>query len=334
MKEWILVTGGAGYIGTNVVNLLARAGENVIVVDNFSNCVRSHIDTVCKLYKGRVIVRTADLLDSFEMQKLFEEFAIKKVVHLAGKKYVSESETKRDLYYKNNILATDKLLSLISNYGVDKLVFSSSITVYGNAKVVPVDESAPFQPISYYAETKVEGEKMIKSWANRYGGVKANILRLANPVGAGPYMLGDENLSGMQAVVPYLTSCVLAGKPIRINGNTHNTKDGTAIRDYVHVEDIAAAFVAACALDKKGFEVFNIGRGGEGYSVLDLVKTIEEVVGVPLTVEFGPRRDGDVSVFVANNQKMIDGLEVVPTKDLTEMVKSQYDFSRNLNQQK
>ena len=333
MKEWILVTGGAGYIGTNVVNLLARAGENVLVVDNFSNCVRSHIDTVCKMHKGKVVVQSADLLDSFTMQKLFEEYPIKTVVHLAGKKYVSESETKKDLYYKNNILATDKLLNLVSKYGVGNLVFSSSITVYGNAKTVPVDESAPFQPISYYAETKVEGEKMIKSWTN-HTGASAGILRLANPVGAGPFMLGDENLSGMQAVVPYLVSCVLDGKPIRINGNTHDTKDGTAIRDYIHVEDIAAAFVAACALEKNGVEVFNVARGGEGYTVLDLVKTIEEVVGVPLTVEFGPRRDSDVSVFVANNQKMIKGLQVLPTKDLKEMVKSQYEFSKNLKKEK
>ena len=334
MKEWILVTGGAGYIGTNVVNLLARAGENVIVVDNFSNCVRSHIDTVCKLHKGKVVVNAVDLLDDYEMKKIFEKFNIKTVVHLAGKKYVSESETKRDAYYKNNILATDKLLSLISNYGVGNLVFSSSITVYGNAKTVPVDESAPFQPISYYAETKVEGEKMIKSWTSHTNGAGAGILRLANPVGAGPFMLGDENLSGMKAVVPYLVDCVLDGKSITINGNTHATKDGTAIRDYVHVEDIAASFVAACVLDKNGMEVFNIGRGGEGYSVLDLVKTIEDVVGTPLAVEFGPRREGDVSVFVANNKKMIKGLQVTPTKDLTEMVKSQYEFSKNLRQEK
>ena len=327
----VLVTGGAGYIGTNVVNTLATRGHKVVVIDNFSNSYSSAINKLAGTYNENLKVYNFDLLDIEKLKEVLKSENIDAVIHLAGKKYVAESFKNKDEYYKNNIVLTQKLLDSLEKFNIRNLVFSSSITVYGNPQKDVVDETSNCSPLSPYAEQKLEGEKLIKTWQQK-NGTSAVVLRLSNPVGANADMfLGDNpKTKEYMGVLPYILQKAKNGEKLTFNGGNHTTKDGTTVRDYIHVQDVANAFANAVEKNDLKFSVYNIGSSYPGYSVLDILHQTEECLNKKLNYKFGAKRDGDVSVFISNNSKAKTNINLKITKNLYDMVESQIRFEENL----
>lgn len=323
----ILLTGGAGYIGTNVCKKLVQQGYRVVVADNFSNSKRYNIDKLLKAYPNLIKVYNIDLLNIAEMENIFKNEQIEKCIHLAGKKYVAESFKKEQEYYDSNVLLTQNLINMLEKYNVYKLVFSSSITVYGKTEKDIVDEYEIKSPLSPYAEQKNICEKIIQEWQQKHN-ADAKVLRLSNPVGADmEFNLGDDAINTKYfGIMPYIIDKAKKNESLVFNGGNHQTKDGTTIRDYIHIEDVANAFVNAVEYKNNNFDVFNIGSGYPGYSVLDILKTTEKIIGKKLQYSFGPKREGDVSVFISNNEKAKDILNFKVTKNLYDMVDSQVKF--------
>lgn len=327
-KEWVLLTGGAGYIGLNVAKALLEQGKNVVIVDNFSNSYKSHLDKILKENKNSLKFYNVDLRDVASTKEVFKSHLFTSVIHLAGKKYVGESFKKTKLYKENNIDATKTLLDMMTKFKIKKIVFSSSITVYGNVKG-KIKEDCPLAPISPYAKQKEEGEKMICEWAEKHGG-KYVILRLSNPIGAGDEgKLGEHSKSKYKGVVPYLVERAREGGSIVLNGNDHPTRDGTTIRDYVFVEDVAKAF--AKAVSYCGSEIINVGTSEEGFTVLEILKEVEKVTMKKLNFSFREKQAGDVSVITTDNKKLKKLFGIIPNRDLTMLIKSHYDFVCKMN---
>ena len=328
----ILVTGGGGYIGSNIVLKLVQQGYKVVVVDNFSNSNSTVIRNLQEKYKNNIKIYNFDLLDTEKLEKVLVNENIFSVLHLAGKKYVPESFNKEEEYYLNNVVLTQKLLDSMEKCKIKNLVFSSSITVYGKPSCETVKETEPLSPLSPYASQKAECEKLVQEWQSRTKS-SAVILRLSNPIGANvDYLLGDNpKTTQYKGILPYLLDKAKNNSSIVLNGGDHPTKDGTTIRDYIHVEDVASAFIKASALQNGEFNVFNIGSGGEGYSVLDILNQVEKSLNKKLDYSFGPKREGDVSVFISDNSNAKKRLNLNITKKLSDMVDSQVTFEENLN---
>ena len=322
----VLVTGGAGYIGANVAQKLLETDYKVVVIDNFSNSYPDGIDRLKKKFGNHISVYQFDLLDTQKLEKVFEEEDIRNVVHLASKKYVPESFEKKEEYYKNNVILTDILLKTMTKYEVKNLVFSSSITVYGKTDKANVDETQTCNPLSPYAKQKLECEALIKDWQKKTNS-SAVILRLSNPVGANTaFMLGDNpKTKSYMGVLPYIVCN--ANNRLTFNGGDHPTKDGTTIRDYIHVEDVSMAFKFALEKVDNKFSIYNIGSSGDGYSVLDILKECEKALNKKIDYSFGPRRDGDTSIFISNNSKAQKEISLSITKNLTDMVSSHMEFT-------
>jgi len=322
----ILVTGGAGYIGTNVVNALVLRGEKVVVVDDFSNCKQKYIDKLKNLYKGQVECFSFSFGDREKLESLFKTHNFSAVIHLAGKKYVQESNEKQELYKLVNVDMTQTLLDVMKEFSVKKIVFSSTAMVYGNVMPCPISELRELSPVSYYATTKLMAEKLIADFVKTSKG-QGVILRLSNPIGADDkLMLGDDNLAKAKPILPYLLDAAKNGNKVVLNGNDYNTKDGTPVRDYVHVCDVAEAFCLAVEKDVEDLEIYNIGSGNEGQSVLQILQEVEKVVGKSVDHSFGERREGDVEIFVSDNSKAKNDLGLKISRDLNDMVLSQYKF--------
>lgn len=326
MNKVVLVTGGAGYIGSNIICKLARCNCKIVCVDNFSNSFNFAINRLMEKYSN-VILEQGDLLDISFIENLFLKYNVDCVIHMAGKKYVKDSFYETEEYYKNNIIATKNLLDVMSKYKVNKIIFASSISVYGVSGIPPYKEDYEFNPQSPYAEMKVEGEKMIEKWCDQ--NKMATILRLSNPVGANlELMLGDNSKNSNLHLLPYILSNL--DKDLKFNAASIPTKDGTTIRDYIHVEDIANAFVNSYNNLKNGYHVYNIGSGEPGYSVLDMVKQIEKTLNVKIRYVIQNCREGDVPISIGDNTKAKQELSLVITKNLHEIVKSQHEFSKFL----
>jgi len=324
MEKYILVTGGAGYIGSNVILKLAKNNYKIVCLDNFSN---SYPDAIYKITEkfSNVFIENVDLLKTKSLKKVFKKYDFETVIHLAGKKYIQESIEKTKLYYKHNVVATCRLLKLMKKFDVRKMIFASSITVYGNNPVQPLLEDFVKKPISPYACQKDLGEKLIEKWTKKYG--DAIILRLSNPIGAETeFMLGNNGKNQDKSILPYIFEN--HDKILKFNGNTHPTKDGTTVRDYIHVEDVANAFIKAVNIQKQGFNIYNVGSGNEGYSVLDLLNAVEKVLNKNLEFTFGEKKKGDVSILIGDNSKAKKELGFKIEKSLLDMVQSQYDFKK------
>lgn len=330
----ILITGGAGYIGSNIVAKLCHEGYNCVIVDNFSNSYPQTIEKLVNAYPTNIKVYHQDILDSAGMERIMEQEAIDVIMHMAGKKYVGESFDKTDEYYSHNVVATMNLLHSMEKLGINKFVFSSSITVYGDCGKEYVDETTPLHPLSPYAMQKMECEEEIAHWRERSHGC-AIVLRLSNPVGADTqYMLGDNSKNkGQQGVVPFMINRVLSGEPLFINGCDHPTKDGTTVRDYVHVQDVATAFTLATkyVIEESDFmHIFNCGSSKPGYSVKDIICEISNVLDKKVDYSVGPRRAGDVSIFLSDISAISSTLHFAPTRNLHEMVQTHYEFHTHL----
>lgn len=297
----ILVTGGAGFIGSHTVVELWNVGYEPIIIDNFSNSKRWILNNIRQLTHKAIKCYEIDCCDEEALDQLIKkEGQIFGIIHFAAFKSVSESVKNPTLYYKNNLKSLANVIKLKAKYNIPDLVFSSSATVYGNADHLPVSEDCKMkEAASPYGETKQLGEKMIRE--NLETG--AIILRYFNPIGAHPSGLLGELPSGIpQNLVPYITQTA-SGKRAFLNvfGTDYNTEDGTCIRDYIHVVDLAKAHVAALGrlLSKRRTDVYNIGTG-KGNSVKEVIETFEKVNGIKLAVKYAKRRSGDVEAIYAD----------------------------------
>jgi len=327
MKK-ILVTGGAGYIGSHTIVDLIENGFDVISVDNFSNSYPSSLEGVKKISGKTIKNYNIDLANIIDVEKIFQDNKdIDGIIHFAAYKYVNESVDEPIEYYRNNIVSLLNLLDCCKKYNVKNLVFSSSCSVYGNAKKLPVDENTALCiSESPYAETKVMAERILQDFT-KVNTLKVALLRYFNPIGAHKSGFIGENPKGIpQNVVPRITGTVLGQfKEFKIFGTDYNTKDGTCIRDYIHVSDIANGHTLALQWlnkkEKQGCEIFNMGSGN-GVSVLELINAFEKGSGKKLNYTLENRRQGDVVEIYANNNKAREILGWNPQFTVEDMMKS------------
>lgn len=302
MATKILVTGGTGYIGSHTVVELQQAGYEVVIIDNLSNSNRDVLKGIEAITGVAPVFVEGDCTDLDTLKKLFEQNpGIKGIINFAASKAVGESVQKPLLYYRNNLTTLINLLECMPLYGVKGIVFSSSCTVYGEPDVNPIDESAPIKPAtSPYGNTKQISEEIITDFIHSGAPVKSIILRYFNPMGAHPSAkIGELPLGVPQNLVPYLTQAA-AGirKELTVFGDDYNTPDGSCIRDYIDVVDLAKAHVVAMkrmldGKDTDSIEIFNLGTG-RGVSVLELINAFEKATGVSVPHKIGDRREGDI----------------------------------------
>lgn len=302
MATKILVTGGTGYIGSHTTVELQKAGYDVVIIDNLSNSSIEVLDGIEAITGIRPEFVKGDVCDIHTLRKLFTDYpGIKGIINFAASKAVGESVQKPLLYYRNNLNSLMNLLECMPEFGVKGIVFSSSCTVYGEPDVNPIDETAPIKPAtSPYGNTKQVSEEIITDYIHSGAPIKSIILRYFNPVGAHPSALIGELPNGVpNNLIPYLTQTA-AGirKELTVFGNDYNTPDGSCIRDFIDVVDLAKAHVIAMHRmlekdDTDGIEIFNLGTG-RGLSVLELLNSFERATGVKVPYKIGQRRAGDI----------------------------------------
>ena len=311
MKDKILVTGGTGYIGSHTTVELQKAGYDVVIIDNLSNSNIEVLDGIEAITGIRPVFVKGDCTDIETLRKLFKENpGIKGIINFAASKAVGESVHKPILYYRNNLGTLLNLLECMPEYGVKGIVFSSSCTVYGEPDKNPIDETAPIKPAtSPYGNTKQISEEIITDVIHSGAPIKSIILRYFNPIGAHESaLIGELPVGVPQNLVPYLTQAA-AGirKELTVFGDDYNTPDGSCIRDYIDVVDLAKAHVTAMKrmldnLDTDAIEIFNLGTG-RGLSVLELINNFERATGVKVPYHIGARREGDIEKIWADPTK-------------------------------
>ncbi len=309
MKK-ILVTGGTGYIGSHTVVELQQAGYEVVIVDDLSNSSTDVLDGITRITGERPIFEKLDCVDLEALKGVFEKHQFDGIIHFAASKAVGESVQKPLLYYRNNLVSLINLLELMPTYGVKGIVFSSSCTVYGEPDVNPIDESAPIKPAeSPYGNTKQINEEIIQDFVHSGAPIKSIILRYFNPIGAHPSAeIGELPIGVPQNLVPYITQTAIGiREQLSVFGDDYNTPDGSCIRDFINVVDLAKAHVVAIdrmLTDKsdEAIEIFNLGTG-VGLSVLELIKVFEKVSGKPLNYKIVGRREGDIEQIWAQPDK-------------------------------
>ncbi len=313
MKKTILVTGGTGFIGSHTSVELINAGYDVVIVDNLSNSKAEVVDGIEQITGTRPAFEQVDCCDVTALEGVFKKHpGICGVIHFAASKAVGESVQKPLLYYRNNLLSLINVLSLMPKYGAKGIIFSSSCTVYGqpDPEFLPVTEEAPIKKAeSPYGNTKQVNEEIIQDFIKSGANINAIILRYFNPIGAHPTAIIGELPNGVPAnLVPFLTQVAIGIRPcLKVFGSDYDTPDGSCVRDYIYIMDLAKAHVAAMAriLDGKSaepVEIFNVGTGN-GVSVLELVHTFEKCTGVKLNYEMADRRAGDTEKVWGNVDK-------------------------------
>lgn len=302
----VLVTGGAGYIGSHTLVELLGQGHDALVVDDFSNGSPVALERVRGLTNGRLDVEQADVRDAGRLTPILQAYRPDAVIHFAGLKSVGESERRPVDYWDVNVGGTTALLRAMDAAGTRKVIFSSSATVYGEPQYLPYDEDHPIRPASVYGQTKAVAEQVLTGWARATEGAAAILLRYFNPVGAhASARMGEDPAGVPENLMPFLAQ-VAAGRrdSLRIWGDDWPTPDGTGVRDYVHVTDLARAHVAALdhADRVTGAHAFNVGTG-RGTSVREMLGAFERAVGRPLSHEVHPRRPGDIAEMQADSAK-------------------------------
>lgn len=330
----VLVTGGCGYIGSHtVVDLLAH-GYEVVSIDNFARSQASTLERMEKISGKRILNIDLDLADSEAISQVSHQLThIDGIIHFAAYKSVVESVREPDLYYYNNINSLLNVLKIAKDNGIPSLVFSSSCAVYGNVDQLPVNESTPLAPTaSPYAETKVIGERIVRDHCKSNPGLQAILLRYFNPVGAHTSaLIGERPLSVPDNLVPYITQTAAGIRDtLTVFGNDYPTRDGSCVRDYIHVMDIARAHTNALEWMAKGgmkerVEVFNLGTGN-GVTVLEVIKAFEKATGISLNYRIGPRRPGDVIAVYADNTKAVQELNWKIEYSLEEMMRTAWEW--------
>lgn len=324
----VLVTGGAGFVGSHTSLVLLEAGFDLIVLDNFSNSSRESLVRVSKLANRSCVVIEGDIRDKALLEEIFDKHQISAVFHFAGLKAVGESVEKPLDYYSTNVEGTTCLCSAMSQAAVYKLVFSSSCTIYGNTHLVPIkEEDNTNQPINPYGRSKLMAEQILADLAAAQPKWKIASLRYFNPIGAHDSGLIGEDPKGIpKNLVPYITQVAIGRlEMLRIFGNDYATIDGTGVRDYLHVMDVAEGHLAALRAieDLNGFNVWNLGTG-EGYSILELLKVFETVSARKIPYCFEARRAGDVGRVFCDPSKAHRELNWKARRDLNTMVRDSW----------
>lgn len=317
----VLVTGGAGYIGSHTVYHLLRAGHDVLVVDDLSRGRRENVAP------GRL--HEFNLLDTERLAALCGSGSFDAVIHFAGFIAVGESMRLPELYFRNNVSATISLFEAMEAAGIRRLVFSSSAAVYGEPRENPIREDAPGAPVSPYGESKLMVERMLR-WLDLTRGLRSVSLRYFNACGAEPGSGLGEAHEPETHLIPLLLRAVKTGRPATIFGDDYPTPDGTCIRDYIHVSDLAAAHIAALEwlLEGGATETLNVGTGA-GHSVREVIAAVEEVTGTKVPYRIGPRRPGDAPVLVADPERLGRLFGWRPRyRSLREMVRTAWEFEK------
>ncbi len=315
----VLVTGGAGYIGSVTAHLLKRRGFDVVIVDDLS---RGHAHNL-----GELPFHKLHLSETDALQYVLGRERVDAVIHFAAHSMVGESTKKPELYFLNNIGGSASLFTAMIHANVRRLVFSSTAAVYGTPTIVPIPEDLPFAPVNPYGESKVLVETMLK-WMDLCSGFRSISLRYFNACGSDPESGIGEEHEPETHLIPLLLRAVITGKPMTIFGDDYETPDGTCIRDYIHVTDLAEAHVVAIEklLAGGGSDVFNVGTGA-GQSVLEVMHAVEKITGGKVPHSIGPRRDGDPAVLVANSDKLKRTLGWKPKfPDLDDIVVTAWQF--------
>ena len=342
MKQTILVTGGTGFIGSHTTVELQNAGYQVVIVDNLSNSKENVVDGIEKITGVRPAFEKVDCCDLEGMERVFQKYPnIEGIIHFAASKAVGESVEKPLLYYRNNIVSLVNLLELMPKYHVKGIIFSSSCTVYGqpDPENLPVTEDAPVKPAeSPYGNTKQINEEIIRDDINSGAPIKAILLRYFNPIGSHPSSIIGEMPNGVPMnLIPYVTQTAMGiREQLKVFGNDYDTPDGTCIRDYIYVVDLAKAHVKAMTrvldTDSEQLEVFNVGTG-HGCTTKEIVDAFEKATGVKLNWTFAPRRAGDIEKVWADPKKANDVLGWKAETSLEDTLKSAWNWQKKLREE-
>lgn len=325
----ILVTGGAGFIGSHTVVELLDSGYEVVIIDNFSNSSPKVLDSIKEITNKDFKFYEGDVCDKQLLNKIFDENDINSVIHFAGFKAVGESVKKPLMYYRNNIDSTLSLLEVMGNHNVKKIVFSSSATVYGKPKELPIKEDASLSTTNPYGSTKLMIEGILKDLYISDNSWSIAVLRYFNPIGAHPTGLIGENPKDIpNNLMPYIVK--VANKELKelsVFGNDYDTHDGTGVRDYIHVVDLSRGHIKAIEKVNKdtGINYYNLGTG-TGYSVLDIVETFKRVNNIDVPYKIVDRRPGDIDACFADPTKALNELGFKATHTLDEMCKDAYNY--------
>ena len=328
-KKRILVTGGTGYIGSHTVVELIENGYEVVIVDNLSNSSRDVLDKIKEITGVKPMFRKTDIRNELALEELFSALEFDAVIHFAGLKAVGESVEKPLEYYDNNVTGTITLLKVMRRHKCNKIVFSSSATVYGDPDIVPIEEDSPLRTTNPYGTTKLHIEHMLVDLCNADKDFSATLLRYFNPVGAHKSSLIGENPNGIpNNLMPRIINVAL-GKmdKITVFGTDYPTKDGTGVRDYIHVTDLAKGHLKA--LDNMdGLKVYNLGTG-TGYSVMELIDTFNKVNNQNVEKVLCERRPGDIAECFANPEKALKELNWKTELTIEDMCKSAWEYAKN-----
>jgi UDP-glucose 4-epimerase len=342
MKKKILVTGGTGYIGSHTTVELIEDGFDVVIIDNLYNSEAEVVDRICQITGIKPELAIFDICDKEKLDAFLQKQEnIDGIIHFAAYKAVGESVNKPLEYYRNNLLSLINLLEAMKTFSIPHLVFSSSCTVYGQPEKLPVAEDAPIQPaMSPYGNTKQIGEEIIRDTVVANEKIKAISLRYFNPVGAHPSGLIGELPRGVpENLVPFITQTAYGlRKELKVFGNDYNTPDGSCIRDYLHVVDLAKAHVTAVKrlIGKKNltnYEVFNLGTG-KGVSVLEAIKSFERVTGIRLNYQITGRRAGDIEKIWADPSLANSELGWKTLSTLDESMKTAWEWEKYIRKNK
>ena len=329
----ILVTGGAGYIGSHTVVELQNEGYDVVVIDNLSNSCEKSLERVEKITGKKVPFYKCDILDREKLSEIMDKEKFDACIHFAGLKAVGESVAKPWEYYENNIAGTLTLVDVMRKHNVKNIIFSSSATIYGDPAFIPITEECPKGVCTNpYGWTKSMLEQVLTDIQKADPEWNVILLRYFNPIGAHKSGTIGENPNGIpNNLMPYITQTAVGKRDhLTIFGNDYDTHDGTGVRDYIHVVDLARGHVKALAKikEKAGLKIYNLGTG-TGYSVLDIVKNFEEATGVKVPYEIGPRRPGDIATCYASAKKAYDELGWKAEYGIKEMCADSWNWQKN-----
>jgi UDP-glucose 4-epimerase len=332
----LLITGGCGYIGSHtIIEILKNPLYNVIIVDNFSNSNHIIIDLLNKITNKTIKLFEKDCRDNLD--DIFTLHKISSIVHFAAYKSVGESLKNPLEYYDNNLNSLLNILKYAKNFNVENIVFSSSCSLYGNLKELPANENSVLsEPESPYAYTKLICEKILQDFSKTQPNIKIISLRYFNPVGAHESgMIGELPLNKPNNIVPVICNSTTENNKLTIFGNDYNTRDGTCIRDYVHVSDIGNAHLLAVDYlfnkSQKSYDTYNLGFGNNGISVYEIINAFERINDVKVNYTFGNRRDGDVIEIYSDSSKALKDLNWQPLKNINDMVSSAWKWYKNIS---
>ncbi len=328
----ILITGGAGYIGSHTVVELLNRNHTVFILDNFCNSSPKALTAVEAITQKSVTLIKGDIRDRTCLDNIFKQHNIDAVIHFAGLKAVGESVQKPLMYYDNNVSGTVTLLEAMQAAGVRRIVFSSSATVYGTPAIVPIPETCPTsRPTSPYGTSKLMVEQILEDFAKSAPDWSIGILRYFNPIGAHPSGLIGENPNGIpNNLMPFITQVAIGKLPeLSVFGSDYETHDGTGVRDYIHVVDLAIGHLKALDFlnHSTGCHIWNLGTG-VGYSVLDIVNAFQKENGITINYKLAPRRPGDIAAYWSNSEKASRELGWQAQYTLEDMVKHSWNWQQ------